>query len=219
MSADSTEGLASQKDVGQKELFLLAVEKSDCPFQAQKSSRTFRSEKMGCPQKRGAHSISAAQKAAPGAIARSQGRGSYSRLVTRSARPFSPPRTTLRSALGRDAGGSRTHSKAALQAAAAEANLTSRREETAAICSQANTAKLLVENPTLMRLRELEVLEKIASRRKSAVHWMALAFQELTGIEPPDFWMVGSHSSMSTMSGVHRWSRTRAQICGRPKQH
>ena len=29
--------------------------------------------------------------------------------------------------------------------------------------SQANTAKLLVDNPTLMRLRELEVLEKIAS--------------------------------------------------------
>jgi len=34
---------------------------------------------------------------------------------------------------------------------------------TALIRSQANTAKLLVENPTLMRLRELEVLEKIAS--------------------------------------------------------
>ncbi|MDX1948411.1 MAG: slipin family protein, partial [Pirellulaceae bacterium] len=46
---------------------------------------------------------------------------------------------------------------------AAEANLIARREETAAIRSQANTAKLLVENPTLMRLRELEVLEKIAS--------------------------------------------------------
>jgi hypothetical protein len=28
--------------------------------------------------------------------------------------------------------------------------------------SQANTAKLLQDNPTLMRLRELEVLEKIA---------------------------------------------------------
>jgi hypothetical protein len=46
---------------------------------------------------------------------------------------------------------------------AAEANLISRREETAAIRSQTNTAKLLVEHPTLMRLRELEVLEKIAS--------------------------------------------------------
>ncbi|MDH3600380.1 MAG: slipin family protein, partial [Candidatus Tectomicrobia bacterium] len=46
---------------------------------------------------------------------------------------------------------------------AAEANLISRREETAAMRSQANTAKLLTDNPTLMRLRELEVLEKIAS--------------------------------------------------------
>lgn len=45
----------------------------------------------------------------------------------------------------------------------AEANLIARREETAAIRSQANTAKLLADSPTLMRLRELEVLEKIAS--------------------------------------------------------
>jgi regulator of protease activity HflC (stomatin/prohibitin superfamily) len=45
---------------------------------------------------------------------------------------------------------------------AAEANLIARREETAAMRSQANTAKLLADNPTLMRLRELEVLEKIA---------------------------------------------------------
>lgn len=46
---------------------------------------------------------------------------------------------------------------------AAEANLISRREETAAMRSQANTAKVLVDNPTLMRLRELEVLERIAT--------------------------------------------------------
>jgi regulator of protease activity HflC (stomatin/prohibitin superfamily) len=46
---------------------------------------------------------------------------------------------------------------------AAEANLIARREETAAIRSQVNTAKLLQDNPTLMRLRELEVLEKIAA--------------------------------------------------------
>jgi regulator of protease activity HflC (stomatin/prohibitin superfamily) len=45
---------------------------------------------------------------------------------------------------------------------AAEANLISRREETAAMRSQANTAKVLADNPTLMRLRELEILEKIA---------------------------------------------------------
>jgi regulator of protease activity HflC (stomatin/prohibitin superfamily) len=48
----------------------------------------------------------------------------------------------------------------------AEANLIFRREETAAIRSQANTAKLLQDNPTLMRLRELEVLEKIAANSK-----------------------------------------------------
>ena len=47
---------------------------------------------------------------------------------------------------------------------AAEANLIARREETAAMRSQANTAKLLSDNPTLMRLRELEVLETIASK-------------------------------------------------------
>ena len=45
---------------------------------------------------------------------------------------------------------------------AAEANLIARREETAAMRSQANTAKLLESNPTLMRLRELETLEKVA---------------------------------------------------------
>ncbi|MFM7058260.1 MAG: slipin family protein [Planctomycetota bacterium] len=49
---------------------------------------------------------------------------------------------------------------------AAEANLIARREETAAIRSQANTAKLLAESPTLMRLRELETLEKIAAAGK-----------------------------------------------------
>ena len=49
---------------------------------------------------------------------------------------------------------------------AAEANLIARREETAAMRSQANTAKLLADNPTLMRLRELEVLEKIAGNGK-----------------------------------------------------
>lgn len=49
---------------------------------------------------------------------------------------------------------------------AAEANLITRREETAAVRSQANTAKLLEGSPTLMRLRELEVLEKVATSGK-----------------------------------------------------
>ena len=46
---------------------------------------------------------------------------------------------------------------------AAEANFIARREETAAMRSQANTAKLLQDNPTLLRLRELETLEKVAA--------------------------------------------------------
>lgn len=37
-----------------------------------------------------------------------------------------------------------------------------RREATAAMRSQANTARLLAEKPTWMRLRKLEVLEKVA---------------------------------------------------------
>ncbi len=49
---------------------------------------------------------------------------------------------------------------------AAEANLITRREETAAMRSQANTAKLLESSPTLMRLKELEVLEKVATSGK-----------------------------------------------------
>ncbi len=49
---------------------------------------------------------------------------------------------------------------------AAEANLITRREETAAIRSQVNTARLLQENPVLMRLRELEVLERVAQSNK-----------------------------------------------------
>lgn len=52
---------------------------------------------------------------------------------------------------------------------AAEANLITRREETAALRSQSNTAKLLADNPTLMRLRELEVLEKVVASGKLSV--------------------------------------------------
>ncbi len=52
---------------------------------------------------------------------------------------------------------------------AAEASVITRREETAAMRSQANTAKLLAANPTLMRLRELEALEKVAEHGKLQV--------------------------------------------------
>ncbi|MBK8208500.1 MAG: slipin family protein [Planctomycetes bacterium] len=52
---------------------------------------------------------------------------------------------------------------------AAEAGLITRREETAAARMQANTAKILEGNPTLMKLRELEVLEKIAEKSNLTV--------------------------------------------------
>ena len=52
---------------------------------------------------------------------------------------------------------------------AAEANLIVRREEVAAMRSQANTAKILEGNPTLMKLKELEVLENIAGSGKLEV--------------------------------------------------
>jgi regulator of protease activity HflC (stomatin/prohibitin superfamily) len=45
----------------------------------------------------------------------------------------------------------------------AEANLIRRREETAAARSQANTARLLAENPLLVRLKELEMLKDVLS--------------------------------------------------------
>ena len=49
----------------------------------------------------------------------------------------------------------------------AEANLIRRREETAAARSQANTAKLLAENPVLQRMRELEILQDILAGTKA----------------------------------------------------
>jgi regulator of protease activity HflC (stomatin/prohibitin superfamily) len=47
---------------------------------------------------------------------------------------------------------------------AAEANLITRREEVAAMRSQANTARILESSPTLMRLREMETLERVADK-------------------------------------------------------
>ena len=49
----------------------------------------------------------------------------------------------------------------------AQANLIKRREETAAARSQANTAKLLAENPTLARMKELEQLAEILAGTQS----------------------------------------------------
>lgn len=46
----------------------------------------------------------------------------------------------------------------------AQANLITRREETAATRSLLNTARLLDEHPTLLRLKELEHAERIAEK-------------------------------------------------------
>ena len=46
----------------------------------------------------------------------------------------------------------------------AQANLVKRREETAATRSLLNTARLMDENPTLLRLKELETLEKVTEK-------------------------------------------------------
>ncbi|MDO6712940.1 slipin family protein [Aliiglaciecola sp. 2_MG-2023] len=47
---------------------------------------------------------------------------------------------------------------------AAEANVIKRREETAATRSLQNTAKMMENNPTLLRLKELESLEKVSEK-------------------------------------------------------
>ena len=51
----------------------------------------------------------------------------------------------------------------------AEAMLLTRREETAAMRMQANTAKIFESSPTLMKLKELEVLEKVAEKANLTV--------------------------------------------------
>lgn len=50
-----------------------------------------------------------------------------------------------------------------------EANLIRRREETAAARSQANTAKLLAENPVLLRMKELEQVAQILSGTRATL--------------------------------------------------
>ena len=49
----------------------------------------------------------------------------------------------------------------------AQANLIRRREETAAARSQANTAKVLADNPILARMKELEMLQEILDGAKT----------------------------------------------------
>ena len=47
---------------------------------------------------------------------------------------------------------------------AAQANVIRRREETSATRSLLNTAKVMEDNPTALRLKELETLERVAER-------------------------------------------------------
>ncbi len=64
----------------------------------------------------------------------------------------------------------------------AEAELIRRREETASARSQANTARLYAQNPTLMRLRELESVETIMSQAQNTfVFSNGTVLDELTG--------------------------------------
>lgn len=51
----------------------------------------------------------------------------------------------------------------------AQANIIRRREETAAARSQANTARLLADNPVLARLKELEVVQEILAGAKTTL--------------------------------------------------
>jgi regulator of protease activity HflC (stomatin/prohibitin superfamily) len=47
---------------------------------------------------------------------------------------------------------------------AAQANVIRRREETSATRSLLNTAKVMEDNPTALRLKELETLEKVTEK-------------------------------------------------------
>ena len=51
----------------------------------------------------------------------------------------------------------------------AEASFITRREETAAMRSQANTAKIMENNPVLLKLREMELAEKVAANSKLTI--------------------------------------------------
>ncbi len=71
----------------------------------------------------------------------------------------------------------------------AQANLIKRREETAAARSQANTARLLAENPTLARMKELEQLSEILSGTRSTFVFgsgdLSDQIRTLVGSTPP----------------------------------
>ena len=68
----------------------------------------------------------------------------------------------------------------------AEANVIRRREETAATRSLLNTAKVMEDNPTALRLKELETLERVADRidRISVVGGLDQVLNGLVRIKP-----------------------------------
>lgn len=72
----------------------------------------------------------------------------------------------------------------------AQANVIKRREETAAARSQANTARLLAENPILARLKELEVLQEVLAGAKATFVFgegdIAQRLRGLVAARPPD---------------------------------
>ena len=69
----------------------------------------------------------------------------------------------------------------------AQANNIRRREETAATRSLLNTAKLMDDNPTLLRLKELETLEKVTGKieRLTVFGGLEGVLQELVTIKSP----------------------------------
>ena len=70
----------------------------------------------------------------------------------------------------------------------AQANVIKRREETAATRSLLNTAKLMEDNPILLRLKELEALEKVSEKVGNVIvgNGMDGVLQDLVRIKPAD---------------------------------
>jgi len=68
----------------------------------------------------------------------------------------------------------------------AQANVIKRREETAATRSLLNTAKLMEDNPTLLRLKELEALEKVSEKVGNVIvgNGMDGVLRDLVRIKP-----------------------------------
>jgi len=70
----------------------------------------------------------------------------------------------------------------------AQANVIKRREETAATRSLLNTAKLMEDNPVLLRLKELEALEKVSEKVGNVIvgNGMDGVLDDLVRIKPRD---------------------------------